>query len=103
MAARVGSHEREQEALEPVWQHAETRALQRHAKYQPLLVVKLGRPARFNCVDERLNDRVAAADRLERPEQRVLLVLADLDDCSCYVDLYALQTAARLHGLESTT
>jgi hypothetical protein len=89
--------------LESVRQLDETPALQRHAQPQLLFVVEFGRSARCNRVDELLEDRVAAADALELLEQRGSLLPADIDERSSYVDLYAVQTAARLHGSESTS
>jgi hypothetical protein len=88
--------------LESVRQLDETPALQRHAQPQLLFVVEFGRSARCNRVDELLENRVAAADALELLEQRGSLLPADIDERSSYVDLYAVQTAARLHWSEST-
>jgi hypothetical protein len=85
--------------LESVRQLDETPALQRHAQPQLLFVVEFGRSARCNRVDELLENRVTAADALE---QRGSLLPADIDERSSYVDLYAVQTAARLHWSEST-
>jgi hypothetical protein len=90
VAARVGSHEHDEQTRESVWHPTDAPQLQRYPQMRSLLVVEMNRPARSDCV-ELLNDRVATGDGFELLKQRVPLVPADLDDLARYVDLHPVE------------
>ena len=89
MAARIGTHQCDEQTREPVRQHADAPEFQRDAQSRPLLVVEMDGPA-GSKLRRFLNDRVATCDGFELLEQSVPLVPADLDDLSRYVDLRAV-------------
>ncbi len=100
MAARVGSHEREQQPVEPFRYYADAPEFERYAQVRPLLVVEIDGSARPEGL-EPLDDRLASGDVSELLEQHVALVPGDLDDLSRYSNLHPVEPVG--HGPESTT
>ncbi len=92
MAAGVGSYERDQQAREPVWHHADAPELQGNAQTRALLVVEMDGSARSDRL-ELLNDRVAAGDGFELLKQSVTFGPPDLDDFFRYGDVDSVEPA----------
>jgi hypothetical protein len=100
VAARIGTHESDEQTREPVREHAHAPEFKRDAQARPLLVVEMDGPARSDRL-EPLNDRFALGDGFELLEQNVSLVPGDLDDLSRDIDSHAIEPVR--HTMESRT